>query len=464
MSKLKVYNSLTRKKEVFKPINPPNVLMYVCGPTVQGPMHLGHARTYISFDLIYRYLKMLNYDVKFVMNITDIHDDIIKKAQQENKTIFEISEKYTEAFFRDMDALKIKKANIYPKVTENIPKIIEMVKILLKKGFAYETEDGVYFDVSKFKDYGKLSGMKLDVKKETGKRIQTDKYEKNEVIDFALWKKQKPGEPAWDSPWGKGRPGWHIECSVLSKTYLDDQIDIHGGGMDLKFPHHENEIAQSEASSGKKPFVKYWIHTGFLTVNSQKMSKSLGNFITIPEILEKYSPEQIRFLILSNHYSSRLDFNESLIKNSKKQLEKINNVISLLLNKDVDFENPDFEKEITEKTKEFFSALNDDFNTPKALSVLFELIKEIYKVENENSLGKDNIKSLLNFFKEINTLFDCFSFKKIEIPKEVQDLVKRREKLRKEKKWNEADKVRFLILQKGFIVEDGPNGPVVKKS
>ncbi len=305
---LKIYNSLTKEKEIFKPLKAQKVSFYACGPTVYGPGHIGHARTYIAFDIIKRYLEYKGYKVKFVMNITDVHDDIISAAIKEKIDIFTLGNKYTKLFLEEQEKLGIKKADVYPRVTEHIKEIIKFIQELEKKGFAYERNGSVYFDVAKFKDYGKLSGIKPKEAK-ICTRVQTDKYEKKEACDFVLWKKIKSGEPFWESPFGKGRPGWHIECSVMSKKHLGEQIDIHAGAKDLKFPHHENEIAQSEAMIDK-PFVKYWLHAGLLTINGQKMSKSLGNYIEIGDVLKKWKSRTIRMFVCSSHYQSNLNWSE----------------------------------------------------------------------------------------------------------------------------------------------------------
>src|SRR3989344_7446976 len=327
---LSVYNTRTRKVEEFTPLKKGEIGMYVCGPTVYGPGHIGHARTYTAFDIIRRYLDFRGFRVKYVVNITDVHDDMIKAANEKGITIFELAGKNIALFMKDLEALGIKKPDVMPRVTEHIKEIIEMVETLKKKGFAYETDDGVYFAISKFKDYGKLGNVKPK-KSVSGTRVETDKYEKENPMDFALWKKAKEGEPSWESPFGAGRPGWHIECSAMSSKYLGKQFDVHGGAVDLVFPHHENEIAQSEACFGKSPFVKYWLHAGFLNVAGEKMSKSLGNFITIPELLEKYDAKAFRYFIASLHYRSRVDFNDEAIAQAGKNLEKWDNLIQELL-------------------------------------------------------------------------------------------------------------------------------------
>ncbi|MDO8628111.1 MAG: cysteine--tRNA ligase, partial [Candidatus Diapherotrites archaeon] len=357
---IKIHNSLSKKKEEFKPLEKGKIKMYVCGPTVYGPGHIGHAKTYTAFDIIRRYLEFSEFKVKYVVNITDVHDDMIAKAQEQGITIFELAEKNIKLFFKDMTTLGIKDSDINPRVTETIPEIIKMTKTLQEKGFAYETDDGVYFAVEKFPKYGELAGIKLD-KSVTGTRVETDKYDKENPQDFALWKKQKPNEPFWESPWGKGRPGWHIECSAMNFKHLGEQIDIHGGAVDLIFPHHQNEIAQSEATSGKQ-FVKYWMHAGFLNVEGQKMSKSLGNFITIPELLAKYDPKVFRFFVAGIHYRSPIDFTDNSMQIAKNTLEKLNDFLRRIQEVQSTKENPEVEKIISTAQEKFRKEMDDDFN------------------------------------------------------------------------------------------------------
>ncbi len=465
---LRVYNTLHKKKEEFKPLRDKKIGMYVCGPTVYGPGHIGHARTYIAFDIIRRYLEYSGYKVKYVVNLTDIHDDIISKANELGITLFELADKNIAVFFKDMDSLGIKKADVYPRVTEHIKEIVDFVKVLQEKGFAYETDDGVYYDISKFKDYGKLSGIKVKEQK-TGTRVKTDKYEKDRVQDFALWKKQKdPSEPAWDSPWGKGRPGWHIECSVMSSKHLGEQLDIHGGAVDLIFPHHENEIAQSEAHSGKKPFVKYWLHSGFLNVEGQKMSKSLGNFIEIPQLLEKRDARAFRFFVAGLHYKSRIDFSEKGMEKVEKTLEKWDNFIERLLEWNNGKENSAVEKIVEKARKEVIAAMDDDFMLPNAWASLQGMQTAVNKLMNEGKFGKNDAAAVLELLKELDGFLQVFKFEKGggELSKEQQELIKKREKLRAEKKWEEADAIRKELAGQGILLDDTPAGTkwkIVKK-
>lgn len=456
-------NTLTRKKDEFVPIEEGKVRMYVCGPTVQGPAHIGHARTYIAFDVFRRYLEFRGYKVKYVMNLTDVHDDIIKVANQEGKTMIEVANQSIPIFFRDLKALKIKDADVYPRVTEHIPGIIKMVKTLEDKGLAYEKHGSVYYDISKFEDYGKFARIKID-KAKAGTRVDTDKYEKDNPRDFALWKAAKPGEPGWDSPWGKGRPGWHIECSVMSSEHLGEQIDIHGGARDLIFPHHQNEIAQSEGATGKKPFVKYWIHTGFLNVEGEKMSKSLGNYIEVPELIAKYDVNVIRFFMVSAHYKSPIDFSEKGMEFAKNSLERLDNFILELQTVKTGEDNPRI-AELLEKTRQnFVDSMDDDLNTSKAIATLFDLLKEVNTLIKAGKISKANAEVALGFLKEIDTVFNFLSFEKVELNDEIEALVKQREEARKAKEFKLADKIRDDLKTKGILLEDTPQGVRWKRS
>jgi len=454
---LRVKNTLGGKKQEFKPAGK-TVNMYVCGPTVYGPAHIGHARTYIAFDIIRRYLEFSGYKVRFVMNITDVHDDMIKKANEEGITIFDLGERNIALFFKDMDSLHIKKADFYPRVTKEINAIIEIIKKLQEKGFAYETEDGVYFEVSKFSDYGKLSGIKLKQGK-TGTRVNTDKYEKKQAQDFVLWKKEKPGEPSWESPWGKGRPGWHIECSAMSSTYLELPVDIHGGAVDLVFPHHENEIAQSEAAFEVKPFVKYWLHTGFLNVEGQKMSKSLGNFTTIPRLLDEFTAREFRFFIASTHYRSRINFSRAEMKKFKITLGKLDGFVQRIM--DIKGKGDESKvKELVEKSRAAFTnEMDDDFNFPNAWSEIFSFESALNKLLAEGKVGVKGAEITISFLKEINSVFDVFSFeKKGELNEDIKELIKQRNKFRAEKNFPESDRIRDELKAKGIILLDTPKG------
>ena len=450
---IKLYNTLTRRLEDFKPIKKGFVGIYSCGPTVYGPGHLGHARSYTNFDLLKRVFLYQGFKVKHVLNITDIHDDMIKKARELGISVNQLANRYIPLFKKDIQELNIIKPTVFPRVTRHIPEIIKMTKILLKKGYAYIEKDGsVYFDISKFKNYGKLSGIKLKELK-TGTRVETDKYEKEEISDFALWKGAKPGEPYWLSPWGKGRPGWHIECSVMSQKYLGKTIDIHAGAMDLKFPHHENEIAQSEAANNVK-FVNYWVHAGLLEVESKKMSKSLGNYIEIHEIKEKgFNPLALRYLFLTAHYRQKLNFTWKGLEASEKALNKLYEKI-----KDLKSQKSKSRPSNLKKYKqEFIETIANDLNISKALGLTWKMLKD------KNVSPKDKYNLLLDFDKVFGfDLGKAEFYTRTNIPIEVKKLVELREKLRKQKKWQEADQVRKRVEKFGWQVEDTSKGPKLK--
>lgn len=464
---LKIFNTLTRKKEIFKPIKNKEIGMYVCGPTVYESGHLGHARTYIAFDAIRRWLEMSGYKIKFVSNITDVHDDIIKKAKKEKTNIKEISDKYSQEFFKEIKELEIKPADAYPRVSEYIPQIIGFIETLIIKGYAYEKGGSVYFAVSKFNGYGNLSRRKLE-KAKSGVRVDIDKYEKKETADFALWKKTNPQEKkagaAWNSPWGKGRPGWHIECSAMSKELLGEQFDIHGGAKDLIFPHHENEIAQSETASGKSPFVRYWLHSGLLTINGQKMSKSLGNFIAIKDALAKYDSKTIRLWILSSHYRSPLDYSEKTLQQAETKLRRIDDFIIRLNNLralPVKAEIQSIDKIIKKTDNQIKSALDDDLNASKALAIIFNLIKQTNKLIDQNKLDKTGTKKVLAIFAKYGDLFFGERKKgKKSIKREITKIIKEYNKARKEKDYSKSDKIRKLLEKEGIIVRDTAKGSV----
>jgi len=471
---LRIYNTLSKQVEEFKAVNPPEVRMYVCGPTVYDYSHIGHARTYIVFDTFRKFLTYIGYNVKYVQNITDVDDKIINRANKEGMNPKELSEKFTREYFYDMKSLGIEIADIQPKVTEHIQDIIEIVKTLIDKGFAYNVSGDVYFDVTKFSGYGKLSGQTLeDIK--AGARVAIDERKRNPA-DFALWKKAKPNEPFWDSPWGKGRPGWHIECSAMSMRYLEVPFDIHGGGQDLVFPHHENEIAQSEAYSGK-PFANYWMHVGFLTVDGEKMSKSLGNFITIRDMLKKYKKEAVRLLMLSTHYRSPLDFTWDKIEQSDKSFRRLMNTIiktnQILKEYDEIYPPHRLDDEALQDLNnvimyenQFLKALNDDFNTPAALAALFNLVKF---TNNYLERDKNNPALLLRIYGSLTDFASLFGIldetvlKKETVEMEELDrfielLVSVRQKARSKKDWELADYIREELKKLGIRIEDTKTG------
>lgn len=488
---MKVFNTLTNKKEDFIPIHDGKVSMYACGVTVYDYCHIGHARSAIVFDVIYRYLKYKGFDIKFVRNFTDIDDKIIKKAKEENTSWDRVAKKYIEEYYIDMDRLGIKRADVEPRATEYIDEMIKIIKGLIAKGVAYEVEENgnksVYFSVDKCFTYGKLS--KKDINELlAGARIDVDERKSN-PLDFALWKASKEGEPWWDSPWGKGRPGWHIECSAMAIKLLGDSIDIHGGGADLIFPHHENEIAQSEAYTNK-PFAKYWIHNGFITIDKEKMSKSLGNFFTIREVLDRYDAEVLRLFMLSSHYRSPLEFSEVQLKEAEASLERyystiarMDEFIALNATKDVAYEkNSDlinWFNSFIEKFKERFEeAMDDDFNTALALGNTFELIREINRFLDSKPEGQRaatailKAKEALRPIKEVFNVFtktpyqwnvELLKIKKIPLtPEDIERRIIERNTARKNKDWHRADKTRSELLEMGVLLEDKKDGTTWK--
>ena len=457
---MKVYNTMTRKKEELEPINKNRIKMFVCGPTVYDESHIGHGRTYIAFDVIARYLKYKGYSVFYLQNITDVDDKIIKRASELGVEPLELAKKYESLYFKDMERLGVTNVNFYARAMEHLNEIINQIQTLINKGFAYETPTGVYFDESKLEDFGKLSNRNIEDL--NIHRVNPDPTKRNPG-DFALWKKRDE-EPAWDSPWGKGRPGWHIEDTAITETYFGGQFDIHGGGLDLIFPHHEAEIAQMESATGKKPMVNYWMHTGFLNVSGEKMSKSLGNFITITELLKEYDPHIFRFFVLSTHYRSPIDFSDDALQqsqNSLKRIHKLMETIDELLDSPIDEENENDEKckiKLENTKKEFLDAMDNDFNTPIALSALFNFIRDINKCINEEIISKNILKDIKEFFNEFgNILGLTFSVKSSQENSTgdlVEILVDVREKLRLRKDYELSDKIRSRLRDIGINLED----------
>ncbi|MHA1311238.1 MAG: cysteine--tRNA ligase [Candidatus Helarchaeota archaeon] len=479
---LKVYNTLTKKKEKFKPIEDKIVKMYVCGPTVYDYCHIGHARSLISFDTIRRYLEFKGYKVIYVQNFTDIDDKMINRAKEENVAVHELAEKFIDAYFEDTHPLNIRKAVYHPRATAIIPDMIDVINVLLEKGYAYNIDGNIYFDTTKYDEYGKLAGFTLkDDNYSKGTMCKIYIGEKRHKKDFALWKKKKEGEPSWKSPWGEGRPGWHIECSTMCMKYLGENIDIHGGGQDLIFPHHQNEIAQSEAYSGKKPFVKYWLHNGFVNIDSEKMSKSLGNFITIRDALKKYPPELLRFLLVSVHYRNPINFNEDQVRVAKRTLDKFyltldflnqyQNIITNINDKEIVLPIKKEEKELLDKIeKDFIIAMDNDFNTHNAMIALLELVKFINKnmanitFFSKEFIGKAN--KLILDFGEILGLFLTYKYPTKEDKKIFEllsILMEIRYQARNEKNYKLADKIRDKIKEIGFIIKDFKNFSIFQK-
>ncbi|MCI9303773.1 cysteine--tRNA ligase [Clostridium sp.] len=464
---MKIYNSLTRKKEEFVPLQEGKVSMYVCGPTVYNYFHIGNGRTFIVFDTIRRYMEYRGYEVNFVQNFTDIDDKMIKRANEENTNIKEIGDKYISEYYKDADGLNIKRATTNPRATEYINEIIDFVSGLIEKGFAYEVNGDVYFRTKKFDGYGQLIGQNLD-DLQAGARINVDER-KEDPMDFAIWKAQKPGEPAWDCPWGKGRPGWHIECSCMAKNLLGDTIDIHAGGMDLAFPHHENEIAQSEALTGKK-FANYWMHAAFLNVNNQKMSKSLNNFLTAREALKEYDADVIRFLMLSGHYRIQLNFSKDLLDSAKASIERLYNAIGNLENlisevkvEKMTEEEMKYLESLDVYRQRYIEKMDDDFNTADAISVLFDLIRDINSNIGVNS-SKELCKKALELIRELGLPLGILQkTTKGDLEAEVEALIAERQQARKDKNFALADKIRDALKAKGIELLDTPQGVRWKK-
>ena len=477
---LKIFNTLTREKEVFKPIHEGKVGMYVCGVTVYDLCHIGHGRTFVCFDVIARYLRSLGYDLTYVRNITDVDDKIIKRALENKETCDQLVDRMVQEMYKDFDALNVLRPDFEPRATHHIPEIIEIVEKLIARGHAYVADNGdVMFDVESFKEYGKLSRQDLD-QLQAGARIEINEIKKN-PMDFVLWKMSKENEPSWPSPWGAGRPGWHIECSAMSQKYLGTEFDFHGGGSDLIFPHHENEIAQSEGCSGQHPVVRYWLHNGFITINSEKMSKSLNNFFLVKDILEQYSPDALRYFLLSTHYRSPLDFSDERLEEANKSLERLSTAIeNLLYLEKCEPGSCDEAQRLLEKAKayeeEFEDAMSDDFNTALATSSMFGLAKEIniyYQAvtSREGVVCQEAIAEVKRIFKfmtdvigvlekawEGNTGANAAEYEEL-----MQVILSVRQACREQKQWALADCIRDRLAEIGITIEDSPQGARWKK-
>lgn len=463
---MKILNTLTRRKEEFVPINEGKVGIYVCGPTVYDYIHIGNARPMIVFDTLRRYLEYKGYDVNYVSNFTDVDDKIIKRANEEGVDASVISERYIAEVKKDMAALNVREATTHPKATEEIPDMIEMVKTLIEKGYAYEVNGTVYFRTRKFKDYGKLSKKNIDDLRSGNRDLLVSGVdEKEDPLDFVLWKPKKEGEPSWPSPWGDGRPGWHLECSVMSKKYIGDVIDIHAGGEDLVFPHHENEIAQSEAANGTE-FARYWMHNGFLKINNEKMSKSLGNFFTVREIAEKYPLQVVRFFMLSAHYRSPLNFSADLVEASKNGLERILTAVDRL--KSISGTEGEVDKAVADEmdafVKKYEAAMDDDLNTADAISVIFELVKYANVNVTEEST-KATVELVLNTVTKLCDILGIITEKKKEIlDSDIEALIEERQAARKAKNFARADEIRDQLSDMGIILEDTREGVKWKRA
>ena len=460
---MQVYNTLTNRKEEFVPIEPGKVRMYVCGPTVYNFFHIGNARPFVVFDTLRRYFKFRGYEVKFVQNFTDVDDKIINRAKEEGITAPEVSEKYIKEYFNDAEALGVMKADVHPKVSEHIPEIIEFVQTLIDKGYAYEADGDVYYSTRKFPEYGKLSGQNID-DLESGARIAIGEV-KEDPLDFALWKARKEeSEIAWESPWGMGRPGWHIECSTMAKKHLGETIDIHGGGQDLTFPHHENEIAQSEACNGV-PFAHYWMHNGYINVDGKKMSKSLNNFFTVRDIRKNYSGDVIRFFLLSGHYRSPINFSDTLMEQSKQGYERIATAIEtleFLRTNGSDEAMADEAAKIASLDKyreKFIEVMDDDLNTADGIAAIFELVSEI-NLDVKDGASKSFAEEALKRIKELTEVLGLFGGEDEEegLGDDIQALIDERQAARKEKNWARADEIRDQLAEMGITLKDTPQG------
>lgn len=465
---MKLYNTLTRKKEEFVPITPGEVKMYVCGPTVYNFFHIGNGRTFIVFDTIRRYFEYRGYKVKFVQNFTDIDDKMIKRANEEGTSVKKVGDKYISEYYTDADALNIERATVNPRATEYMNEIIKFVKELIDKGYAYEVDGDVYFSTKKFEGYGKLSGQNLE-DLQAGARINVDERKKD-PMDFAIWKAKKPGEPAWKCPWGEGRPGWHIECSCMAKNILGDTIDIHAGGMDLAFPHHENEIAQSEALTGE-PFAHYWLHSAYVNVNNKKMSKSLNNFFTARDVLKEYSSDVIRFLMLSCHYRIQLNYSKDLLDSAKASVERMYNAIGNLENLidevsrvEMNDEEKKYLKSLDKYRQKYIEKMDDDFNTADAITAIFDLIKDINTNVNSES-SKELAEGALALIRELGAPLGMLqeSTKGGDLAAEVEALIEQRQQARKDRDFALADKIRDDLKDRGIVLEDTPQGVRWKK-
>lgn len=463
---MKLYNTLTRKKEEFIPLKPGKVSMYSCGPTVYNYFHIGNARPFIIFDSLRRYFEYIGYEVTFVQNFTDIDDKMIKNANEQGITVKELADRFIAEYFTDAKGLGIKEATIHPKATENIDAIIKTVETLVEKGYAYESNGDVYFETKKFKEYGKLSKQPLE-DLEAGARIDVTDVKKNPT-DFALWKAKKEGEPAWESPWSEGRPGWHIECSAMVNKYLGETIDIHSGGQDLIFPHHENEIAQSECANGK-PFARYWLHNGYINVDNEKMSKSKGNFFTVRDVAKKYDYEVIRFFMLSAHYRSVINFSDELLAQSKAGLERLYNCLynlEFLIEKskkrDLTEAETATKAEILSFKDEFCQAMDDDLNTADAIAALFDLVKFLNSADKEN-WAKELFDVSIGLLRELGDVLGIFRRNQEDtICDEAKDLIEQRKIAREEKNWAMSDEIRDALLRMGIEVADTRQGMKIR--
>lgn len=468
---LQLYNTLTNQKERFEPLNPGKVTMYVCGPTVYNYIHIGNARSTVAFDTIRRYLEYRGFEVNYVSNFTDVDDKIIKASQEMNLSVKEITEKFINAFYEDTSVLNIKKATLNPRVMDNMDDIIKFIEVLVQKGYAYESAGDVYYKTRKFKDYGKLSGQLIDdLEQGASSRVDDiDQDKKQDPLDFALWKKAKQGEISWDSPWGQGRPGWHIECSVMSTKYLGDTIDIHAGGQDLEFPHHENEIAQSEAKTGKK-FARYWLHNGFVTIGEedQKMSKSLGNFVTVHDLLKEVNPQVIRFFMSTTQYRRPIRYSSANLNEAKVNLNKLQTAyenLSYRLKDSVEGNDKEVEANFANLEKDFVKVMDDDFNVQNGISVVYEMAKQLNVYSEKEKVYTDTINNLINTYKKVVEIFGIsFNEEKELLDDTIEKLIQERNEARKNKNFKRSDEIRDLLKEQGIILEDTAQGTRWKRN
>lgn len=464
---IKVYNTLTNEKEEFKTLKPNEVSMYVCGPTVYNYIHIGNARSTIAFDTIRRYLEYRGYHVNYVSNFTDVDDKIIKASQENNLSVNELTQKFIEAFYEDTDALNVQRATMNPRVMDNMDEIIEFVAALIEKGYAYPAQGDVYFRTRKFQEYGKLSGQSIDdLELGASSRVNdNDQDKKEDPLDFALWKAAKPEEISWQSPWGNGRPGWHIECSVMATKYLGETIDIHAGGQDLEFPHHENEIAQSEAKTGKK-FANYWLHNGFVTIgeNDEKMSKSLGNFVTVHDLLKEVDPKVIRFFIATTQYRRPIQYSQKNLDEANNNLKKLKTAYENLEYRMTNaLEGTDDESDLQAIKDKFIEAMDDDFNVQNGIAVVYELAKKMNLYSEKETVFAETIQKMISLYNQMLSIFGIEFGKKEILDDEIEALITERNEARKNKNFERSDEIRDQLQEMGIILEDTAQGTRWKK-